>query len=123
MASFKTQIEDLAGTIPATVDAEAFITSGIWDVINRIEKIAPQMLPLFSAESSWIDGNGKTLTNDFVTSVTRNYIDCKRISEALIAKATDTGSIYYATENSPIFYIINGTLYIKPDPDGSNSGS
>ena len=123
MADFKTQIEDIAGLIPSAVDAEQFLKDGIWDIIKRIEKIAPQMLPLFSASSTWSDANGVTLINESVTSVTRDSINCIRVSEQLIARVTDATSLYLASEFDPVYYILNGTLYIKPDPDVSNAGA
>ena len=50
MAIFKNQIEDLAGTIPATADGEQFLKDGITDVVHRIKMLYPEHLPLFAKE-------------------------------------------------------------------------
>jgi hypothetical protein len=113
MATFKEQIEDLTGTIPDATDGEQFLKDGIWDVIKRIEKIAPKMLPLFAVSSTWSDADGVNLVNNIVLDVTRKQINCRFIYNNLIAQVTDTTSIHYATPYDPVYYILNGVLSFK----------
>ena len=48
MAIFKNQIEDLAGTIPATADGEQFLAEGVIDVVHRMKVLFQEHLPLFA---------------------------------------------------------------------------
>ena len=64
MATFKQQIEALAGSTVST-QAEQWIADGIKDVISRFSVLRPELLHLFSSEQSagtgtYINGNAGT---------------------------------------------------------------
>jgi len=123
MADFESQIEDIAGTIPATADGEQFLKDGIWDIIKRIESINPQKLMLFSSSTNISDSQGaRALSDNIIMHVTRNSVNCRMVKNSMIPSVVDTSSLFYSTDTDPVFYISNGTLYIKPDPSAEATG-
>jgi hypothetical protein len=121
MAIFKNQIEDLAGTIPATCDAEQFLKDGVADIITKIKKVAPSDLDLFSTEIAVPDGGLElidseilTVTRDDATGSSDGPKPCTKIDKNMRHSAVDSDSLDYAGVRSPVFYILDQKLYILP---------
>tara|TARA_Y100000593_G_C4302266_1_gene333977 strand:+ start:371 stop:1777 length:1407 start_codon:yes stop_codon:yes gene_type:complete len=111
--TFKQRIEDLAGTIPATADGEQFIKDGAHDVTNRMLVLAPDHADLFAKDVTIADG-GTTVDNTHILGVHRDSTSCRQISSASRHSAVDSGSIYYATSEDPVYYVLNSKMYVKP---------
>ena len=97
MASFKSQIEDIAGTIDVGCDAEQFLIDGVKDIIHRIKRIDKEKIFLFTKESDITSTTALTHQDDSVVSVTRigpdtkTYI-CLQVPPALHPKLFDDES-------------------------------
>jgi len=112
MAIFKDQIEDLAGTIPATCDAEQFLKDAVLDIISKIKKINPLELSLF-ATSEEING-GLEVSNIEILDVSRDDKNCRAIQSKNRHSAEDTDSFHYAGSDDPVYYILNKFLHVLP---------
>ena len=113
MAIFKNQIEDLAGTIPATADGEQFLKDGITDVVHRIKMLYPEHLPLFAKEES-ISDSGTTVHDTDVLEVERSNKTCRLIPGSGRHAAVDSASLHYATADDPVYYFLNEKIYVRP---------
>ena len=122
--NFKTQIEDLAGTLTATDDAatQQWILDGCYDVLRKtVDKYGSEELFKFSAKSTNQTSNAIDIDEiREITGVFRNGVHAVKGAWHLKAKYADSGSIYAATANDPVWYIDDSTLNIYPAPDGSN---
>ena len=104
-----------------------FLTNGAQWVISMIEKTNPDMLPLFASLQTLNDST-RTLTlstnSKIIDIVRRNgnatdgeELKCSPINAAYRGNAKNTDSIYYASKNSPVYYIDNAVLNVLPIPD------
>ncbi len=104
-----------------------FLANGVQWVISMIEKTNPDMLPLFASLQTLNDST-KTLTlatnSKIIDIVRRNgnasageELKCSPINAAFRSNAKNTDSIYYASKDSPVYYIDNGVLNVLPVPD------
>ena len=113
MATFKTRLEDLAGTIPATADAEQFLKDGVVDVVHRVITAHPQHMPLFAKEESISDG-GSSIHDVHILEVTRDSTICKEILATGRHAASDSASIHYASDDDPVYYFLNEKIFVLP---------
>ena len=122
--NFKTQIEDLAGTLTVTDDAatQQWILDGCYDVLKKaVDKYGPEEAWKFVAKS------GNQTSNDIdvdeirtITGVFRNGIHANRGAWHLKAKYADATSIYAATAGDPVWYLDDSKLTIYPAPSGGS---
>ena len=130
--TFESQIEAVTGIAagatgaPATNELTQFLTDGAKEVIQRIAKISPEKLLLFTIELDVSDGNGTTTENGLIVNALRadgvtatSLYPCQRISSELRFKATDLSSLEYRSVYNPVFYILNHKAYILPAPSDS----
>ena len=113
MATFKTRLEDLAGTIPATADAEQFLKDGVVDVVHRVISTHPQHISLFCKEENIAD-LGSEVHDVHVVEVTRDSKICQEIPATGRHAAADSNSIYRATSDDPVYYFLNGKIHVVP---------
>ena len=108
-------------------EVSKFLANGVQWVINQIEKTNPNMLPLFASLQT-LNDSAKTLTlssNAKIIDVVRRNgnatngeeLKCSPINAAFRSNAKNIDSIYYASKNSPIYYIDNAVLNVLPVPD------
>lgn len=126
MASYLSKVRGLSkSTTSETTDAQVvnFLNAGVIFVINGIPK---DLLTFLSSDSSAItDSNGYDITNDRVTMVRRNGIVCDQLPDSKIyahSGALSVSSLYAGTTIFPKWYILNGKIYIKPDPSVGEPG-
>ena len=104
-----------------------FLANGVQWVINQIEKTNPDMLPLFASLQT-LNDSAQTLTlssNAKIIDVVRRNgnatngeeLKCSPINAAFRSNAKNVDSIYYASKNSPVYYIDNAVLNVLPVPD------
>ena len=115
MATFKERIEDLAGTIPATCDAEQFIKDGAHDVIHKVLTYAPHHADSFTGSSVSISDGG-TAVDGHIQSVEIHGSEAREISLKERLAAQDTNSIYAATTEDPVYWKTQGVII--PYPSG-----
>ena len=110
-----------------TSEVSKFLANGVQWVINQIEKTNPDMLPLFASLQTLNDGV-RTLTlgtNAKIIDVVRRNgnastgeeLKCSPINAAFRSNAKNVDSIYYASKNSPVYYIDNAVLNVLPIPN------
>ena len=107
-----------------------FLANGVQWVINQVEKTNPDMLPLFASVQTLTNVAPQLVlsTNSKILDVVRNSADsngellkCSPINAAFRSNATNTDSIYYASVNSPVYYIENAILSILPEPTANQN--
>jgi hypothetical protein len=104
MATWKTEVEKLAGATDTALDA--WLVEGAWDVINKIKIVFPQTLELYSSETTINAGSGVDLVNtDTVTMVSRDDVFAARVPLSHAARASDSSSIYAATAGLSLIHI------------------
>ena len=110
MATFKQQIEALAGSTTNT-QAEQWIADGIKDVISRFSVLRPELLHLFSSEQSAGTGtyiNGNAGTHAVSSGDTVDIINTARelitINKLALVKDKSTSPIFIS---GPILYTLN----------------
>tara|TARA_R110002110_G_scaffold93458_1_gene243120 strand:- start:4527 stop:6062 length:1536 start_codon:yes stop_codon:yes gene_type:complete len=111
-------------------EVSKFLTNGVQWIISMIEKTNPDMLPLFASLQT-LTNSPATLTlstNSKILDVVRDSADsngellkCSPINAAYRSNAENTDSIYYASANSPVYYIDNGVLNILPIPTANQN--
>ena len=126
--AFNAEIGNYAGETDAYPNAiSKFLANGVQWIITMVEKTNPDMLPLFASLQTLNDST-KTLTlatnSKIIDIVRRNgnatngeELKCSPINAAFRSNAKNTDSIYYASKNSPVYYIDNAVLNVLPVPD------
>jgi hypothetical protein len=121
--NFKNQIADLAGTLTVTDDVAIlqWLRDGCYDVLTKaVIKSGPEEVWKFVVKSGNVV-NGTPVDVDeirTIAGVVRNSVFATKGMWGLKDKYADTNSIYAAVANSPIWYLDNDTLIIKPNPSG-----
>ena len=130
--AFNTDISYYAGSVSGKDAAiTSFLKAGVKWVINQIEKTNPDLLPLF-AQVSTLNNSSTTLaltTNSKIIDVVRNNADdgttealkCSPVNAAYRSNVVNTDSIYYAGKDSPVYYIDNAVLTVKPTPTATQT--
>ena len=119
MASFKTRIEDLVGS----VGDDAFLTDALTDATAEIVNfLSPDNLSLITATTNDFTSNGKDLDSIKVLSVQREngtdgeYVECRKVAPQMERKVSDVNSMFFATKETPVFFQREGKLYVYPSP-------
>lgn len=112
--SFTAQIGYYVGTTSSyTNEIAQWLKDGVKDVIRKISIVSPQKLSLFTSTEAVTDA-GLVLTTPYVFHV---YQGTKTATELPLEhrhQAADSSSIYYATLESPIYYISENKLFRLP---------
>ena len=126
--AFNTEVSYYAGSITnKDTHIAKFLVNGVQWVISMIEKTNPDMLPLFASLQT-LNDSSRTLalnTNSKIIDIVRRNgnastgeeLKCSPINAAFRSNAKNTDSIYYASKNSPVYYIDNSVLNVLPIPD------
>lgn len=117
MATFKEQIEALVGSTDNT-QVQQWLDDGVKDVVRRMSSLDETALHLFSADGTSVSSNaGESVKNSYsVTSVKRGSKIAKEIPASDRFSAADSTSLKRATAEFPVYYILNGKLFVVPDP-------
>tara|TARA_R100000808_G_scaffold5394_1_gene16472 strand:- start:1226 stop:3310 length:2085 start_codon:yes stop_codon:yes gene_type:complete len=126
MATFKTQIEDITGSVGDDAALTQWLTDGAKEIIN----ILPYKLKEKCATISILNAtNGTTLDMDSsgevlqVTRLSANsggyQIPCRNIHPMYGDLANDSSSLHYATVTDPVYWTTSNssgasTLFVKP---------
>jgi len=122
MASFDAQIANYAGTI-GSEDTQTALENGVKDVVNRMMKISPDSMFMFSGIEKNSSGESYVTITDTdkilgvtrlkeTTNVARN---CIEVPPTLRGEVGDTTSLHAATKEYPIYYKLDGKIYVVPD--------
>jgi hypothetical protein len=123
MATFLERVTALSGAPSTSSECSTWLTDGAVDVIRRIQRMLPSMLHQ-CATSTAVTSSGLALTgSDIVVGANRGSFPCREISADDRYKALLSTSLFYATARNPVFYRLNGTLYIAPAPGATSSAA
>jgi prefoldin subunit 5 len=128
--AFNAEIGNYAGETDAYPNAiSKFLANGVQWIITMVEKTNPDMLPLFASLQT-LNDTTRTLslaTNSKIIDIVRRNgnastgeeLKCSPINAAFRSNAKNTDSIYYASKDSPVYYIDNAVLNVLPIPDNN----
>ena len=109
-SSVLSQIEDLIGDISETTAVSEWASDTAREVINLL----PQDM-LWSVSATLTDtGSGKAVTTAKFLYAHKAGYPANEIKPEMKARATDSGSIYLATTQSPSFYRETGKVFVVP---------
>ena len=132
MATFQAQVEGLTGlsigTSPTTAELSQFLKDGVLEVTNRSIKMSPMDAKLFTTVSSEQESNGLDINGAKIVSVVReagannDWRACSEIHPSQQGPVEDTGSLYLATTQFPVYTVLeNGQISVFPQPDSVSS--
>ena len=115
--NFKTQIIDLVGSFSDEAAMQQWIKDGCHEVARKLaEKDSPAVLLDFSASSTSATNNISITGTRDIIFVFRNGVPAEAGTPLYKHKYEDSNSLYFATAESPIFYIEGRTLNVYPAP-------
>jgi len=115
MSTFKQKVEDIVGVTVTDTDA---LTDYLTASAREVADILPDEVLLYN---STIEESETTfdVSNSKVFAVSRRGRASMEIPFGMSGQAQDSGSIHYATSNSPIHYFKGSVLYMLPAPTSS----
>jgi len=114
--SFQTQVEDLAGTLPGSLSSlDDALTAGAKDIIRRVKLTSPDDLWLFTTEAA-VTPTGLPVDYGLIYDVSRGSKPCKPLPVHKRHRAGDADSIEFATGEFPVYYLLNGKVFVLPEP-------
>ena len=116
MATFKTRIQQLVGTDTVDADLNEYLTA----TASELLQIMPESdLIRYASESEIADANGFDTKNKRVLGLVRNGYSAQEVSLGLKTQISDANSIHYSAKRTPVYYYDGGTVFVKPDPTGT----
>jgi len=109
MADFKTQVEDLIGS----VGDDALITQSLIDIGGEIIRAIPNSALLSSALAVAVSSSGLSVADKRVLAVDKDDLPVRKIPANQKARYNDTASIYAATDTNPVYYVEAETIYLN----------
>lgn len=107
--SFKTQIEDLIGS----VGDDDLISSSIQDIGAEIIDVLPVEKLLQVSKTTAITSSGLTTAGKKVLAVDKGDLAAREIPAIQKAKFNDTTSIYAASDTDPVYYLEDEKVYVN----------
>jgi len=123
--NFKDQIDDLAGILATTDDVaiQQWLVDACYDVLDKaVLKFGDDEIWKFVAKSS--DQTANAIDIDEIRTVAAVVRDGKFATKGkwqLKSKYADAASVYYATDNNPIWYVDDSALSVYPPPAAGGS--
>ena len=119
MANWKDQVIDLAGTV-ITENVATHMDNAVKDIVNKMARINPAMMYMFSSNINNTSGNAYVSfdDNNMILKVARRegsvYRTCIEAPNAMEADLLDATSLNSATTEYPRFIRSNSKIYIYP---------
>lgn len=116
--SFKTQIEALVGSVPATLpssDLKVILANGCKDIIRRVELTNSKDMWLFTKTQN-VTSTGLSVDSGMIYDVERGSKPCKDIAPNLRFRCAETDSIHFATGEFPVYYLLDKKIFVLPQP-------
>jgi len=120
MAAFKTQIEDLIGSVGDDTALTSWLNDGGKELINIMPSHLLALCASQSTFTSTIAGSeAETLNTAKILNVFRNDGDidqpCRQIDATIKGRVADPYEMQYATVTDPVYYIENNKINALPD--------
>jgi len=109
MATFKTRVESIIGTVSSTALLDVWLTSGAKFILVQIPS---QKLQNYAQEITFT--TSASLWNRKMIGVTVAGYDAKMISPGKITQVADSGSIHYATTLTPAYTVKDNNVFTYP---------
>jgi len=108
--SLQTKIEDMVGSQSDTTALTDWLQAGAKYITNilpeqRVEKYTSDLTDA---------GSGQSVLLHKVFGAHKSGYGARRVSANLAAQVASSSSIHYAGTTDPVWYILNGTAYVKP---------
>ena len=115
-----------SGSAPTQAQLTEFLVEGIQDFTHKIVNLRPDEAHKFAGTSSVADGTGITVVGKILSVVRENSSNddvraATPIPDGLRYLATDKTSLHYRSAENPCFYILNGKVYVLPEPASSTT--
>ena len=126
MATFNVQISNMAGTLANSENVDTHIEHAIIDVVNKLARINPDMMHMFSGNENNASGNGyvEITDNNMIFKVARRegsvYRTCIEAPSSMEADLQDDNSLNKATTEYPRFIRSNSKIYVYPTTTTEN---
>lgn len=111
-------MEALVGAAPITYstgDIDDSLSRGARDIIQRVLSARPEDAWLFTASTA-VTTAGLEVENSSLQDVSRGSRACILVPPQLRHQSADKNSLAYATSEFPVFYLLNGKVFILPEP-------
>ena len=114
MSDIKTQVEDLIGSI----GDDTLITDSALSTAREIVNLTPEEKLHYFIEksSSIVDGTVTQIENRNNITVWRGGIECTEVQAGMEERVTDSSSIFYPSNDSPIYVLDKTGVTIIPTP-------
>ena len=106
--SFKTEIEDLIGS----VGDDTLITTSIQDVGREIIQVLPIKDLLKVSKTADVTSSGLTVRDKKILGVDKDDLVAREIPPTSKAKFKDDSSIYAGSDTDPVYYLEGAKIYI-----------
>ena len=112
--SLQTEIEKYTGALGTYSNkALATIKAEVKHIVQAVSRTNPDNLYLFSKNDTGFTGATLSMeSTDKLLDVRAGDISAVKIPPSLAKKAGESSSIYYATEESPVYYIRNNVITV-----------
>ena len=120
MAAFKTQIEDLIGSVGDDAALVSWLNDGGKELVNIMPS---HLLSLCASQSTFtstaVGSEAETLNTAKILNVFRNDGDidqpCREIHSSIKGRVLDSSEMQYASITDPVYYIENNKINALPD--------
>ena len=115
--SFKTEIEDLIGS----VGDDTLISNAIQDIGSEIVNVLPYEKLMKICKTTSISGSGTNTSTFKVLAVDKSDYFAKEIPSMDKARYKNTGSIYAGSDTSPVYYFENQSIFVIGSASGGET--
>tara|TARA_R100001443_G_scaffold5286_1_gene14090 strand:+ start:9004 stop:10071 length:1068 start_codon:yes stop_codon:yes gene_type:complete len=115
--SFKTEIEDLIGS----VGDDTLISNAIQDIGSEIVNVLPYEKLMKVCKTTSISGSGTNTSTFKVLAVDKSDYFAKEIPSMDKARYKNTGSIYAGSDTSPVYYFENQSIFVIGSASGGET--
>jgi hypothetical protein len=111
MATYKVRVEDRVGAINDDAALSDWLTSGAKFITNILPL---ERLEKFTVNLTSDPTTGVSVVAHRVLSANKAGYGARKVPQELTAQVVNTGSIHYAGTTDPVWYILNGSAFVKP---------
>jgi len=110
MSTFKERVEDKVGAVSDDTALSDFLTAGAKFIVNILP---PERVEKFTTDLT-DSGTGISVTTARILRAHKSGYGARRIDAGLASQAVDSGSIHFSSITDPVWYILNGSAFVKP---------
>ena len=123
MATFKTRIEGLLKSGSDDI-ATTYLNDYLTATAGEVLQILPETEIIRYAQQAQItNADGYSTLNKRILALVRKGYSAQEVPFGLSNQISDSNSIHFAGERTPVYYYDADKIYLKPDPSGSAKGT